>query len=294
MAFPAQQPRLLRSSTSTISNTGDGMPAASPLGSAVPATPGTILRRYGMAPGMPYPPGMGFTPAAAQLAKRTTSFGFGMDRTLSNGGIDRKVSGGLQTAPAVLAASTADSSLPVPSVAEATEAGGFSRETLLFLRESCRDPSAAALTPAEAGFALPQPGWLRTQRAEVAPALGKRQSGGNAVRTAASSSSTNASAVQAKTQPQSSQPQQQTQPRQQQWPQQQQQQSHAHQQQYSGSEAAAWQDTGGGQWSWQDQWGWQASAQKPQQQGWVANTAGGGSGNVQRKGRGKGRGSGRQ
>lgn len=141
----AAQPLLQR----TVSVSGGVVPSSSPIAAA---TPTTILRKYGPAPGMPYPPGMGFTPAAQKV-----------------GVLQRKISFGLSSG-AALGAEGAGSLLQkttsVVSVAE--EEGAYAREMLLFFRMDAAGLAGEGLSAEEAGFLLPQPGWLRTCKEEEA------------------------------------------------------------------------------------------------------------------------------
>jgi len=120
----------------------------------VPGTPGSILKTFGPAAGVPYPPGMGFTPAAAQLGLcRRASFGFSAEQAEAE-----KVA---EEPPSMEVEDGSDAVL--------------ARELLLCFRDAVK-----ASTPEEAGLILPSPGWLRTEPAVVQCSGGQSQEcGGN-------------------------------------------------------------------------------------------------------------------
>jgi len=150
---------LTRSVTVTLSTP---MAQPSPAVATPMATPGGILRKYGPAQGIPFPPGMGFTPAA-QSMKRTISFGLSA-----------------QGAP-LLRTSSKVGEVPEETQEEESVAEGvLPREFLLCFRDHVGTDHASA---AEAGFLWPQPGWIRTEHSEKpapaaqAEATGKTRQG---------------------------------------------------------------------------------------------------------------------
>lgn len=160
-AAGGSQPGLGRSATALIFPSGltplstRHVTLCSPTATGL-ATPGGILRKYGLAPGMPYPPGLGFTPAAAALAQRS-SFCMGA-------GTPAAQTAGVLASPCVQVAvfSPQAELSPEEELGEASEVV-HSRALLLFLRGGAAETDVAE----EAGFLYPRPGWLRAQRAEA-------------------------------------------------------------------------------------------------------------------------------
>merc|ERR1719336_585798 len=147
-----------RSVTMTISTP---MAQPSPM-----ATPGGILQKYGPAQGIPFPPGMGFTPAAHQL-QRTISFGLNAGGTPMSRTISISKTKPVEEQPGL-------EQTPEEGEQSDLAEGVFPREFLLFFREHVGTNHA---TSEDAGFLLPQPGWLRTQQSE-APAAPEVKAGG--------------------------------------------------------------------------------------------------------------------
>jgi len=124
---------------------------STPMASPGPTTPGSILQKYGFSQGIAYPPGLGFTPCA-QTLKRTVSFGLA----------------GPSPKGATSVSMTAVPESPQKAQEECPPCDVFPRELLLLFKDNVGSEHANA---EEAGFALPQPGWLKTEKHEApAPA----------------------------------------------------------------------------------------------------------------------------